>query len=147
MLSTEARVHSYIYQHVAATGRVPQALVIARALDCPLEETRDAIRRLADARMLVLAPNGGDIWAAEPFCATPTEFRVDCGKNTYWALCIWDALGIPAALHQDAVIQTSCGDCRKQMQLAINDGQLASTDTVVHFGVPARHFWDNLAFT
>ena len=140
-------VRVYILNEAARTGDVPQAAQIAAAMDLPLDAVGAAIRALAASRALVLAPNDGQIWAAEPFCATPSNFRIVSNGNSYWALCIWDALGVPAALHADALVYTSCGDCGVAMELEVRDGALTQGLGVVHFGVPARRFWDNVAFT
>jgi len=140
-------VRVYVLNEAASTAHVPQAEQIADALGHSIDEIRAAIRALAAARALVLAPNDGEIWAAEPFCARPTNFQVVANARHYWALCIWDALGIPAALGTGAVIDTSCGDCGERMELEVRSGALTEPRGVVHFGVPARRFWDNIAFT
>ena len=144
-LSDAVRV--YILSEAAATARVPQADQIAEALGHSIQEIREVIRELAASRVLVLAPNDGHIWAAEPFCATPSDFQIVANGRHYWALCIWDALGVPAALDADAIVYTSCGDCGDRMELEVRNRALTRARGVVHFGVPARRFWDNIAFT
>jgi hypothetical protein len=32
------------------------------------------------------------------------------GEKKYWGICIWDSLGIAAALGQDVIIDATCGD-------------------------------------
>jgi hypothetical protein len=93
-----------LFRIAAATGRVPSEVEVAERLAEPREAVADAIRRLADGKALILAPGGTSIWAANPFCAVPSGFRVRTQERTYWAICIWDALGIPAALSADATI-------------------------------------------
>ena len=102
---------------------------------------------LAAAKVLILAPYDGDIWAANPFCAVPSGFRVAAAGKQYWGICIWDALGIAAAVGTDAVITAPCGDCGSMMTLEVRDGQLGSSEGIVHFAVPAHHWWDNIGFT
>ena len=144
-LDSDIRFH--IMRQAAATGRVPQARDIADALGKPEPEIRGALARLAEGRILILAPNDGRIWAAAPFCAVPSTFRVISKGVTYSAICIWDALGIAAALHQDATINTVCGDCGEAMTLEVKDNTLKRSDGVIHFGVPARNWWDNIGYT
>ena len=144
-LARDVRIH--IFREVAATARVPQAPDISRALQRTEGDVRDALRELAAAKVLILAPNDGDIWAANPFCAVPSGFRVAVGGKQYWGICIWDALGIPAALACDAVITATCGDCGKGMTLEVCSEQLVRCEGVVHFAVPAHHWWDNIGFT
>jgi Alkylmercury lyase len=110
-------------------------------------EVEEALRRLAAAKVLILAPNDGNIWAANPFCAVPSPFRVEARGKTYWGICIWDALGIVAALGTDAVIRAACGDCSEPMLLEIAAGKLKRSEGIIHFAVPAHHWWDNIGFT
>ena len=143
--ATQVRIH--VFRETAATGRVPQPPAIASAMRRPEAEVRDALRRLAEGKVLILAPNDGNIWAANPFCATPSGFRVVAADRKYWGICIWDALGIAAALGTDAVITAPCGDCGTRMSLEVRNGELVRSEGVVHFAVPAHHWWDNIGFT
>lgn len=140
-------VRLYIMNEAAATGGVPQSPDIAAALGKPESEIHEALLRLAAGKVLILAPNDGKIWAAAPFCAVPSSFRVTSGGVNYWGICIWDALGIAATLHQDATINAVCGDCGDPMTLEVRDGALARGEGVIHFAVPARNWWDNIGFT
>ena len=144
-LARDVRLH--IYAKAAATGEIPQPPGIAHALGRTEGDVRTALRRLADGKVLILAPNDGDIWAANPFCAVPSGFRVAAAGQRYWGICIWDALGIAAALRSDAVVTAPCGDCGDPMTLEVRDGRLVSDEGVVHFAVPAHHWWDNIGFT
>jgi hypothetical protein len=140
-------VRFHIMHRAAATGRVPQSRDIADALGKPEPEIQDALGRLAAGKVLILAPNDGRIWAAAPFCAVPSSFRVKAKGVTYSAICIWDALGIAAALHADATINAVCGDCGEPMKLEVKMNALVRFEGVIHFGVPARNWWDNIGYT
>lgn len=144
-LESDVRIH--IMRQAAATGRVPQSRDIADALGKPEPEIHDALKRLAAGKILILAPNDGMIWAAAPFCAVPSSFRVSSKGVTYCGICIWDALGIAAALHQDATINAVCGDCGEPMTLEVKNNTLTRSEGVIHFGVPARSWWDNIGYT
>lgn len=144
-LARDVRV--YVFRQAADTARVPQPAQIAQALRRPEAEIQDALKHLAAGKVLILAPNDGNIWAANPFCAVPSGFRVRADGKTYWGICIWDSLGIPAALGKDAVISAPCGDCGEPMTLEVRDGKLVRSEGIVHFAVPAQHWWDNIGFT
>ena len=144
-LDGDVRIH--IMRQAAATARVPQSRDIADALGKPEPEIHDALKRLAAGKILILAPNDGRIWAAAPFCAVPSAFRVESEGVTYSAICIWDALGIAAALHRDATVNAVCGDCGESMKLEVKDNSLVRGEGVIHFAVPARSWWDNIGFT
>src|SRR6266542_4807922 len=140
-------VRGYVFRQAADTGRVPQRAQIADALRRPQSEIHYALKQLAAGKVLILAPNDGNIWAANPFCAVPSGFRVETAQKRYWGIYIWDALGIAAALDSNAVITATCGDCGDRMTLEIRDRRLVRNEGVVHFAIPAHHWWDNIGFT
>lgn len=122
--SLDSRIRQFIFEKAAATGAVPQLAEIAGQLAVPVADAAAALQRLAAARVLILAPNGGDIWAANPFCAVPSGFRVEVEDKRYWGICAWDALGIVAALGtQEATVTAPCGDCGELLQLHVTAGQ------------------------
>ena len=134
---TDADVRREIYDVTIRTGRVPAV--------AELTADRDAIRRLAEQRVIVLDANG-EILMAAPFSAVPTPFVVRAGERSYFANCIWDALGISPMLKIDSTIATSCPDCDEPLALTISDGALTG-EGIVHFSVPARAWWDDIVFT
>ena len=140
-------VRLYVFSEAADTARVPNPAQISAALGRPQPEIEESLRRLAAGRVLILAPNSTNVWAANPFCAVPSDFRVSALGRTYWGICIWDALGIAAALHADATITARCADCNHDMVLAVEDGELVRSEGIVHFGVPAARWWENIGFT
>ena len=144
--SLDRDVRLRIFAHVAETSRMPSADMVAESLDVSQAQIEAALQRLAAARLLVLAPTTTNVWLAPPFSAVPTDFRVQSRGITYWAVCIWDALGIPAALHADADITARCGASGDELRLTVRDGRLAESEGIVHFGVPAAHWWDNIGF-
>jgi hypothetical protein len=139
-------VRLHIFRQVAETAHVAKPDEIAAALGRPLLEVEEALRRLGSARLLVLAPGTANVWLASPFCAVPTDFRVTAAGRTYWGICVWDALGISAALDADATIMARCGDCGDELVLEVRNGRLDRSDGIVHFATPALRWWDNIAF-
>src|SRR5437868_15361212 len=97
-------VRLHVFGQAAETGHVPTSAETAEALGQPQAAVEEALRRLAAARVLILAPGTTNVWAANPFSAVPSGMRVEARGRTYWGICIWDALGIPAALHADAIV-------------------------------------------
>jgi hypothetical protein len=140
-------VRLYIFRTAAETTRVPQVPEIAAALHRPPGVVHEVLRHLAAGRVLMLAPNDGSIWAAAPFCAVPSGFRVESGGKRYWSICVWDALGVAAILGRDARIEALCGDCGDPLVLEVRHGALHRSEGVIHFAIPARYWWDNIGFT
>ena len=144
--TVDREVRLRVVRQAAETARVPTPEEIAAALGRPQLEVEASLHRLAASHLLVLAPGMANVWVAPPFCAVPTDFRVQAKGRTYWGICIWDALGIPAALHADATITAQCGDCGDELRLDVREGRLVRGEGIVHFAVPAIRWWDNIAF-
>jgi hypothetical protein len=70
---SEVRLH--FFAKAAESGRIPQPPEIAAALGRPQAEVERALRQLAADKVLILAPDDGNIWAENPFCAVPSPFR------------------------------------------------------------------------
>jgi hypothetical protein len=141
----EKRVRSYIYDHFVKTGQAPGVAQCAQALSSSTSEVASALRRLAEGRALVLQENG-EILMAEPFSAVPTPFYVEVGTHAWWGSCIWDALGIPAMLNEDARVVTACGCCNTAMAVDIRNGELAQAAWLVHFAIPPKDWWQDIVF-
>jgi hypothetical protein len=135
-----------IYKHFIETGNAPTTTDIAGALGRDATEVEQGIVELAAARNIALAPGSRSIWMAHPFSAVPTLYRVLSGSTSYWANCAWDALGIAAILGRDTQCGAPCPDCGQSMDLSVKRGSVGVTG-LVHFVVPPRRFWDNIAFT
>lgn len=84
---------------------------------------------------------------AMPFSAIPTGIKVTIGAKSWWANCAWDALGIPVMFKQNATIHTTCPDCSEAIDLTVQDGSVTGNSNLIHFAVPAAHFWDNIVYT
>jgi hypothetical protein len=119
----------------------------AAALERTTREVNLSLRRLADAHILVLQKGSGEILMAAPFSAVPTAFLVKVGDRRYYGNCIWDALGIPSMLKQDATVNASCGCCGTAMTLEVANGSLVHARGLAHFAVAAARWWDDVVFS
>jgi Alkylmercury lyase len=84
---------------------------------------------------------------ANPLSAAPTTFRVATPRGEYWGTCAWDALGVVAMLGREGSVRAQCADCNQPLELRVEAGELLTTQGVAHFAVPARRWWENIAFT
>ncbi|HEX5760424.1 MAG TPA: organomercurial lyase [Thermoanaerobaculia bacterium] len=143
----DPQVQLDIYRTTAESGRPPRAAEVAGRLGCDRGEVLAAFRRLNGRRLLALAPETGEVVMAPPFSAVPTPFLVRAGGRSYFANCVWDALGIAAALHQDADVEASCACCGEPMALRVRGGAPEPEPCVAHFAVPAKQWWDDITYT
>ena len=144
---TEQRVRLFITQHLAGPGRAPSTEEIARECGLSPQGVEKVLHRLEDAHAIVLAPASTNVWMAPPFSAVPTPFPVETSDVRYWANCAWEMLGVSALLGVDSTATTQCPDCADKLTIRIQGGELAPTETVVHFAVPAIRFWENIGYT
>jgi hypothetical protein len=144
----DREVRLAIYRTIVDEGRPPTPPEVAGSLGVAAAAVEDAYRRLADGRAIVLAPGTPYVWMANPFSAIPTPFEVTVGDRLYFGNCIWDALGIPACLHEDARIRTFCPDCSEPIALELRGDALdAPADATIHFAVPAARWWEDIGAT
>ena len=144
----DAKVKLAIYEITAETGRVPNSAEVSRKIDVDEGEVLGAFARLYANRLIL--PEPGDptrVRMAPPFSGIPTKFPVEANGKQYYANCVWDAYGIAAALHSDAISRASDGHTGEPLTLEIKNSQPVLKPYVAHFAVPAAQWWDNLVFT
>lgn len=146
-MELEAAVKLHIYETIARTTRAPTAVEVGAATGSPVADVEEALENLFRKRLLVLEPGTSRIRMAPPFSAVETPFRVVVNGKSYFANCVWDALGVAAALHRDADVEARCGDCGETMSLQVRGGEPIARDCVIHFAVPAAHWWDDIIYT
>jgi hypothetical protein len=144
----DLRIRSEVYGSFVRTGNAPSPEETAKALELDPHEVEEGFRRLHVAHALVLQPGTTEIRMLNPFSAVETPYRVHANERDWYANCAWDALGIPAALHADGVVESACPDCGERLELEVRNGELVhGAHLLVHFVVPARRWWDDIGFT
>jgi hypothetical protein len=135
----DLELRNLVYERFVELGRAP-------TLD-ELGTDEAALRRLHEARMLVLEPDRPEIRMVIPFSSVPTPYRVEAAGRSWFANCAWDAFGILAAFHVDGHISSSCPDCGEPIEIDVVDRRPEPADDVFHVLVPARSWWDDIVFT
>lgn len=144
---TDAAVRLEIYRQLVESGAMPSAAEVAAGLGLATEAAIESFARLGAGRAIVLEPGDPSrVRMAIPFSGVPTPFVVTSGGRTFWANCMWDALGIPACMGMDAVIECTCGDCGQPLNVQVRSGRVEGAG-IIHFGTPARHWWDSIIDT
>ena len=157
MTPLERRVRFLVYRHFLDTARGPDLTTLAAATGAAAADVAAALQRLADRHALVLRPNSTDIWMAHPFSGIETAYGVAAQGRTYYANCAWDAAGV-LSIVGDGRCNAVPGTCQPSARhvhgtddagaigFSVVDRRLVG-EGVVHFAVPPRHFWDDIAFT
>lgn len=136
-----------VYEEIINTGLVPESATLGRVFGVGAAEVRAALASLRIGKTILVHPVTGEIWMAGPFSASETAYRVVSAGRAWWANCAWDMFGVPMITGEPAEIQTHCGDCGERMRIAADPGRSPNDDAIVHFLVPARHWYDDIGFT
>ena len=140
-------LRSFVYSHFIETQRAPTVVEISCGLALSVQDVETSLKRLQDLHVLVLETGSTEIRMAMPFSAVPTRFRVDAARRSWWANCAWDAFGVLAALHSDGEVLSACPDCDRPIVVRVEESKVPHSAEVIHFVVPAAHWWDNIAYT
>jgi hypothetical protein len=145
----DREVRIAIARSIKAHGRIPTIAAVAADMGQDVATVDASFVRMIDGRVFIPRKGSHEIYAYDPFCVGPTDFFVTAAGRVWFAICGWDALGIPAALGQPGVVETHCADCNGSIVVEVDaDG---ATDlqiwTVLQVGVPARDFWKDIYFT
>ncbi len=142
----DSRVRLFVYRQLLSHQKCPTIAEIASGLPISTRNVRASLSRLSGSHAFMMQENG-ELWRAAPFSCIPTGFPVTVGRKSWFGNCIWDALGIPAMMKKDARIGAACGCCNFDMPVEIRGGKIHSGDGVIHFAVPARHWYKDVVFT
>ena len=141
------QVRLELYREFVHTARPPTTEGLAHRLQASVGDVRAAMERLATAKAIVLQPESREMLMANPLCAVPTPYQVHTQEKSYFGSCVWDALGVIAMLQNDAVLDSSCACCGEAMTISVRDGHPVPAEGIVHFGIPAKHWWEDIVFT
>ena len=140
------RVRHFVYAHIAETTRPPSVDETAAHFGISIKEATYLYKELHNRHALFHSDEMA-IRMANPFSGIPTDFKVHAKGKTYFANCAWDMLGIPAALHCDAVIDAVCTESNETIRLEIKNGQITNHQLLIHFPLPFTRWYDDLVFT
>jgi len=118
------QVRHFVYNHFADTTLPRSVDQTARHFNISAEEASELYKELHNRHAFFLEPGTLTVRMANPFSGIPTDFKVHANGKTYYANCAWDMLGIPAALHSDAVIEAVCTESNEPARLEIRNGQI-----------------------
>lgn len=141
------QIRHFVYQHFADTTHAPSVDETAAYFNISVEEATDYYKELHNRHALFLDLDSMTVRMANPFSGIPTDFKVHANGKTYYANCAWDMLGIPAALHTDAVIDAVCTESNKTVQIEIKNGRVSDSNLLIHFPLPFARWYDDLVFT
>lgn len=136
-----------LYRGFTERGGAPSSPELAAELGMSIEAVEAALEELSSDDVIALLPGTHTVWLAHPFSSGTERFQAHSGGRSWDAICIWDALGILALLGVDGAVTGTCPDCDESLELQVSGGEMAPTDHVVHFEVPAARWYEDIAYT
>lgn len=126
----EDRVYRAILTHYARHALAPSIKQLSEMSGMGLAKLRASLRDL-DERDLIVVDEGRDaITGAYPFTDRETDHCVTVDGRSVYAMCAVDALGAPAMVGWDAVIESRCRACDTQIRVGIRDEGVTLTPSV-----------------
>ena len=143
----DTQIKLAVYKHFAETGRRPSPGDVAERVGSDVGSVLDSYPRLRAQRILALEADGSSIRMAPPFSGVPTQHVVVVDSRQYFANCAWDALGVPAALHQPGEVHSRCAQSGEPLHLQVGLEGPEPSAWLFHCLVPAAKWWDDIVFT
>jgi hypothetical protein len=145
----DREVRSAIARSIKTRGRIPTIAAVATDIGKDVATVDASFARMIEGRVFIPKKGSHEIYAYDPFCVGPTDFFVTVANRVWFAICAWDALGIPAALGEPGVVETHCADCGEPLVVEVDadGGTELQTWTVLQVGVRPRDFWKDIYFT
>src|SRR5438034_6724999 len=116
----DREVRIAIAHAIRTRGKVPTIASIAADTKMDIAVVDASFARMIEGHVFIPQRDSHEIFSYNPFCAERTDFYVTAAGRIWFAVCAWDALGIPAALGEAGVIETHCGDCDESLSVALD---------------------------
>lgn len=107
-------------------------------------QVQSLFQDLASTHGVVLHPHACEPWVIHPFSLTPTLNWIAGETGSWWAPCIWCALGVAVLVGGSTRIHTRYGAESEPLIIQAVNGKPVRNDVVVHFAIPPSRAWDNV---
>jgi hypothetical protein len=139
------RLHYELISQIVQNGVCPTNQGLASLLDLKVPEVERGLRLLSDLHGVVLHPHVPEPWVIHPFSLTPTVNWIERDGASWWAPCVWCALGVAVLVGGKVRIHTRYGAELDSAIIDVENGNpLGFEDAFVHFAIPPAKAWDNV---
>jgi len=133
------KLHYELIHGILEHGACPTNSDLAELLDVEESEIAIVLRDLSDIHGVVLHPHAVTPWVIHPFSITPTINWIENKRASWWAPCVWCAMGVAALVGGDVKIHTRYGAELDPLIIDLKDGHPQGlVDVLVHFAIPHR---------
>ena len=124
MTADEQAIRKAAFHAILAGEAIDQAGLVAATGFAP--ETVDALLDgLTGRGLVVVEPDSGHVVGSWGLSSVPTDHRLRIRGRTLYTWCAEDAVGIPAALGEDASVASRCHLCGAPVNVEMVAGQVA----------------------
>jgi len=140
-----SRLHYELVRGLIQNGSSPTKYELAALLGITPAELEDQFRALAAIHGVVLHPHTPAPWIVHPFSLTPTLNWIEGRGRSWWAPCIWCALGVATLVGGDVRIHSRYGAEGESVTIPVTNGRpIGFPTTAVHFAIPPASAWNNV---
>jgi hypothetical protein len=141
-----SQLHYQLIQGLIENGRCPTNSELGNRMRISSKEVEHLLRSLAKIHGVVLQPHICEPWIIHPFSLTPTINWIETGGGrSWWAPCVWCALGITTLVGHACCIHTRYGAEGEALNIQVINGQPTGADDIyLHFAIPPVRAWDNV---
>jgi alkylmercury lyase len=91
------------------------------------ERVDSLLEGLTRRGLMVVEERSGRVVGSWGLTAAPTVHRLQMRERELYTWCAADAIGIPAALSENALVASSCHHCGRPLHIRIVDGRIGSS--------------------
>ena len=139
-----SRLHFELIQGTIRNSICPTNPTLAEKLEASEAEVEELLRELAAIHGVVLHPHACEPWIIHPFSLTPTINWIEGETGSWWAPCVWCALGVSVLVGGSTRIHTRYGAEAEPLVIEVANGLPARQEVWVHFAIPPVRAWDNV---
>ena len=145
---TDDALRIFIYDRFVASGTAPTSADIAAYFGIDTAAAKQRLAALKFGKTVLVSPSSGEIWMAGPFCATKSAYALSDGTTTWYANCAWDMFGVALIVGKPLIAEAQCADCRERIAVECDPAHPpVECQALVHFLVPAKHWYEDIGFT
>ena len=114
--------------HALLSGEAVDQGHLASATGFALDKVGGLLGQLTNRGLIVVEPDSGHVVGSCGLSSSPTDHRLDIRGRQLFTWCAEDAVGIPAALREDARVLSHCRHCGGSVTIDMAGGDVAHAE-------------------
>ena len=114
--------------HALLSGEAVDQGHLASATGFAPDKVGSLLGQLTNRGLIVVEPDSGHVVGSCGLSSSPTDHRLDIRGRQLFTWCAEDAVGIPAALREDARVLSHCRHCGGSVTIDMAGGDVARAE-------------------